>query len=276
MTTRRFLPIAAAAAVVILTACGDGETVDAGGPALADLEGRSFWSTSVTEDGAERPLVDGTQIALSFDADSLSASAGCNALGGTYRLDDGILVVGDLAMTEMGCDPERHAQDDFVAGLLTARPRMAIDGDRLTLTTDSVVADFLDREVADPDRPITGTEWEVTGFIDGDVATSFAVDEPATLVFADRSTLTGFDGCAGFSISVEVSDGSIGGPVEGDGEIQFGSMVQAEADCDLDPTYTASLYRALTGGASYTIDGPNLTILNRNGTGITLRATGEE
>ena len=51
------------------------------------VDGRTFLSTDVTQDGEERPLVDGTQIRLAFSDGQLSASAGCNTIGGTYSID---------------------------------------------------------------------------------------------------------------------------------------------------------------------------------------------
>lgn len=290
---RRLLaPLLAVVALALLAAaCGDADSTstdatgnadgtgtsqdpdDGAGDAIA-LDGRQFWSTSVIEDGEERTLVEGTRISLRFGDGGVSASAGCNSLGGDYSIEGSTLVVGPMGMTEIGCDPERHAQDDFVAALLAASPGITLDGDDLTLTTDTVTATFLDREVADPDRPVVGTRWEVTGFIQGDVATSMAVDEVGWFEFADDSTMTGFDGCAAFGGPVEVSDGSIGGPVEGDGEIQFGPIATDDGrpdDCNDD--YADAVQELFaTGDASFTIDGPNMTILNRDANGVTLRA----
>ena len=256
---------------------GDGDGGDGSGDDLAaGLDGRTFESTAVTVDGIEQPLVDGTVIRLSFENGQLGASAGCNSMGGGYQLDASTLVIGAMAMTEMGCDPARHAQDDLVVGFLAASPSLELAGDELVASTDDTVMRFLDRRAADPDRPIVDTEWEVTGFIDGEVAMSFAeAGAPASLTFdGERSEVAGFDGCATFTIPVEIADGSTGGPVEGDGELQFGSpsVDEIDGDCPPDDEARARLYDALAGEAVYEIDGPNLTITNRNGNGVTLRA----
>ena len=68
------------------------------------FDGTEWLSTAVTEDGADRPLVDGTRIRLSFTDGELAASAGCNTMGGAYRIEEGLLVVEGGGMTEMGCD----------------------------------------------------------------------------------------------------------------------------------------------------------------------------
>jgi heat shock protein HslJ len=113
------------------------------------LDGSEWLSTSVTEDGADQPLVEGTQVRLRFVDGQLAASAGCNSIGGAYRLDGGRLFFEGGAMTEMGCDEPRHAQDDWLLGFLGSRPAIAQDGDKLTLTSGGTVVAFLDAEVAE-------------------------------------------------------------------------------------------------------------------------------
>src|SRR2546423_11077938 len=102
-----------------LGACGRGPVPPAGATDSSDREpwGRTFLSTSVTENGRPRPVVDGTRISLTFVADGhrLGAQAGCNQMGGPAAFEGGRLVVGDLATTEMGCDAPRHAQDEWLA-----------------------------------------------------------------------------------------------------------------------------------------------------------------
>ena len=223
------------------------------------------------EGGAARPLVEGTRINVRFDDGNIGLSAGCNSMGATYRIDGDVLVVDDMAMTEIGCDPARHAQDDFLASFVADRPEVELDGDRLTLTTAGVVIELDDRRLVEPDHPIVGTTWDVTGFIDGEAATNFAVDTPGRLVFDSESTLSGFDGCADFTMNVELSDGSIGGPIEGDAEVQFGSAQWPVDDCEV-PEYRDEIREVLVGGAVITVDGPNLLIMNNEGRGLTLRA----
>ena len=264
---RRFRPtqffVLLAILLAIAAACGDDDT--AAGDGALELDGRQFWSTSVTEGGADRPLVAGTQIEISFADGQVSASAGCNSMGGEYSLDGDVLVVGDMFSTEIGCDPDRHAQDDFVAAFLTGGPVAALDGETLTLATDDVTAEFAD--LSGETESLKGTTWEVTGFVDESAATSFNVTVPASIEF-DDDTMTGFDGCDEFAAPVEVADGSTGGPVEGDGELQFGELelVDPSSAC-ADAEYRDLVHEVLTGAAFYTIEnaGPgvsNLTITN--------------
>ena len=71
-----------------------------------------------------------------------------------------------MAMTEMRCNPQRHAQDHFVLSVLGMKPRVTLVGDELVLATEAMTINLVDRSVADPDLPIIGTSCIVTGLID--------------------------------------------------------------------------------------------------------------
>jgi heat shock protein HslJ len=175
---------------VALAAC------TAPGPAGgADVDGRTFLSSSITDGGEDRPLVDGTQVRLAFADGYVSANAGCNIIGGTYRIEGGRLQWDGGSMTEMGCDDERHAQDDWVAEFLGSDPEVTLDGDELTLTSGGVVMTLVDREVADPDLPLTGTTWTVTSIITGDAVSTVPDGAIATFEFADDGTVAVNTGC---------------------------------------------------------------------------------
>ena len=171
------------------------------------FDGTEWLSTAVTEDGADRPLVDGTRIRVSFTDGELAASAGCNTMGGAYRIEEGLLVVEGGAITEMGCDEERHAQDDWLFGFLGSQPAIAQEGDKLTLTSGETVIALQDREVAEPDLPLTGTTWTVDTILAGDAATSVPADLVATLIFNRDGTVEIAAGCSPGTGTYEVSRG---------------------------------------------------------------------
>jgi heat shock protein HslJ len=187
--------------LLLLTAC----TVQPEAP----LDGTEWLSIAVTEDGEDRPLVDGTQIRLSFADGQLGASAGCNTMGGTYRIEDGRLLFVGGGMTEMGCDDERHAQDDWLLGFIGAQPSIAQEGDKLTLTSGATVIALQDTEVAEPDLPLTGTTWTVDSIISGDAVSSVPNGAPATLVFTDDGRLEVNTGCNTGGGTYEVTDGTL-------------------------------------------------------------------
>lgn len=167
------------ATALVLVACGSsGSDVQAGG-GPGDLDDRTFLSRSV--EGHE--LLAGTQVRLTFSEGRLGAQAGCNHLSAPYRLDGGALDVSGegMAMTDMGCDPARHAQDEWLAEFLGSSPRADLDGDELVLTSPTATVRLLDREVADPDRALVGTLWQVDTVLTGDAASS--VPDAATVTF---------------------------------------------------------------------------------------------
>jgi heat shock protein HslJ len=124
--------------------------------------GNTYLSVSVTEDGADRPLVSGTRIGLSIRKDGvLIARAGCNTLSGGIMLDDGVLRFERAIQTQMGCGPELEAQDEWLVGFLLHEPAWVVDGDTLTLTSEGttlvlVGTTIFDLTTARPDGDPTG------------------------------------------------------------------------------------------------------------------------
>jgi heat shock protein HslJ len=187
MSTPALVRLAAGlAALSLLGACS---------PGAAAIGDRQFLSVNVTDGGVARPLVPGTRIRLNFQGANLSASAGCNTIGGTYRIEGGRLVFEGAGMTEMGCDPERHAQDDWLAQVLGSKPVLRLAGNDLTLESGAIVVTLLDREVAEPDANLVGPTWTLISIIQGDAASSVPEANAATLVFRADGSLEVFAGC---------------------------------------------------------------------------------
>jgi heat shock protein HslJ len=194
-----------------------------GGPAVAPtLDGRVFLSTAVTENGADRPLVAGTRVRLGFGDGSLTASAGCNTMGGDVRLDAGALVLDGGAMTEMGCDAERHAQDTWLFDFLAGRPTVQLAADELALQSGETIIRLLDREVAEPDLDPTGTLWTVDSIITGDAVSSVPAGVSATLRLLPGGDVALDTGCntGGGRFAIE---GTI---------IRFSDLVLTKRACD--------------------------------------------
>jgi len=199
----RRLLLAIAALTFVVGACGDDSETSTGSGG-GSLGGRTFLSSESTH-----ALVDGTRVRLEFRDDELRAHAGCNHLfGEVTSTADGVLSVGQMGGTEMGCDPDLHAQDEWLVAFLTSEPAWSLDGDTLTLTGETDTLVLLDREVADPDRPLEGTTWTVDGIIEGDAVSSVPQGAAATLTIAD-GRISGEAGCNSFSGPVEIRDGEI-------------------------------------------------------------------
>lgn len=275
---RYALALLALIVVATVSACGDDDaSVDTGGGAAALAA--EYLSIEVTEAGAPRPLVEGTVISLRFDDGRVGASLGCNQLGAGYELDGDRLVVEELSTTEMGCDPERHAQDEWFAGILQSEPTVVVDGDTVTLTSGETVVRFVDREVAEPDRELVGTTWEVDGFADGqepdDAAMSMAVDPPGIVRFEERGFVTGDDGCNGFGFGETDGEATEGLRFEVDGdEVVFtGAPVRELQACPDLEEYVDRFWAALSGTVDWSIDADRLTLVGEDGRVVTFRAT---
>lgn len=164
-------------------------------PAAASLADHEYLSVNVTDGGAARPLVAGTRIRLNFSGANLGASAGCNSIGGTYRIEGGRLVFEGGSMTEMGCDPERDKQDQWLITLLGSKPTVRLVGNELTLESGAIVVRLLDRPVVEPDANLVGPTWTLVSIIQGAAVSSVPDGQEATLKFGADSTVEVFAGC---------------------------------------------------------------------------------
>jgi heat shock protein HslJ len=238
------------ALAILVAACG-------ATPAPPTLDGRTFVSTGV--DG--HVLVPGTQIVLTFrNGTDLGASAGCNTIGGTYTLANGVLRVQAGGMTEMGCDPDRHAQDDWLIDFLTSEPRITLLGNDLTLAKDGTTIRLLDREIAQPDQPLIGPVWTLDSLIQGDAVASVPGGVRATLTFTPDGQVQVDAGC-------NTGGGTAG--VQGD-RITFGPIGTTKRACEAPAAAVESAVLGVLGQGQVTfaIDASRLTIVAPNGTGL--------
>lgn len=243
--------------VLVLGACSAGSAAS-GAPsgAAPALDGKTYLSTAVQ--GAV--LAPGTRIRLAFTNGSISASGGCNTMGGNYTITGGRLAATQMSMTDMGCDQARNLQDQWLAKLLGGAT-IAFAGDTLTLTQGPIQVTLLDREVADPNRPLEGTHWVLDGILSNDTASSVPAGVTASIRIADGR------------IAVETGCNSGGGTIEVQPTtLKIGTIGSTFKVCAPGP---ASVERALTGvlanTVNYVIDADVLTISSGNA-GLTFRA----
>lgn len=227
------------------------------GDANAGIDGRTFLSTAVQ--GAT--LVPGTRVSLMFTNGSLSASGGCNSMGGSYTLTGGRLSIGQMMTTDMGCDPARMQQDQWLAALLDGAT-VTLAGDTLTLQKGPVTLTLLDRKVANPDKPITGTHWVLDGIVSGDTASSVPAGATASIHIADGR------------IDVDTGCNTGGGTVEVTATtLKVGDLALTKKACQAGPAGVESaVTTVLRGTPTYTIDADTLT-LTAGAAGLTFRAT---
>ncbi len=209
--------------------------------------------------------VEGTTGRLGFDEDaggglSFSLSAGCNHLGGSFTLEDDHMRVSEMGMTEMGCDMALMDQDSWFATFFSGGPHLSMTDDVLTVTGADAALIFVDREVAEPDRSLTGQIWTIDSFIDGDAVSALNLTTDPTISFSDAGEMTIASGC---------NDGWGSYSVDGN-TLTFTGVSFTEMECSDESTADAERHVAgvvMDGSATYTIDAARLTI-ERGTTGI--------
>jgi heat shock protein HslJ len=261
----------AAAAALVLVACGsDGDVTADGGaePAPAPLsaealEGRTFISQMVTgHDLAEG----GETIRLTFEEGRMGASAGCNQMGSTYEIEGTRLSwTGEPMSTMMGCSEELMAQDDWLAKLLVGGVDATLDGPELVLVADDVTIVLLDEQEAVPDEPLTGTTWTLDTIIEGETASSVPAGvTPPTLEIAEDATVQVFTGCNRGNGTAEVGDDGTA--------ITFGPLATTRMLCpDGGSDVEAQVLAVLDGEVQVELDGDQL-ILSKGDRALGFRA----
>jgi heat shock protein HslJ len=236
--------------VLLVTACGDDGSSAGTQPGESEPWGRTF-------------VTDGPPpVRVTFRDGQVSAQAECNTLGGGAVIEDGLLVVTEMGGTEMGCDAERLAYDEFLAGFLTSSPTITLDGDTLTLVSGDDTLVLVDREVADPDRPLVATEWTVDGIVTGDAVSSVPSGVTATMRFTEFR-VEGSSGCNSFSADLTIAAGAI----------EMGEIVTTDVACADDAMgVEGAVYATLSGSVSYEIDASTLRLTGPGGHGLMLRA----
>jgi heat shock protein HslJ len=216
----------------------------------AQLDGRTF----LLQEAVGYTPVAGTVIRLSFNDGGLNLNAGCNHLSGPYAIQDGTLVMSGMSTTEMGCDAALHTQDEWLADFFAGKPTLVLDGDTLTFTSGDVVLTFLDREVADPDRPLVGPTWTVDSLISDDsVSSIMSTLEPPTLSFNSDGSFQVTTSCitAGGNYTATTTD------------LTFIAVTFPVSTCTDSASNSLLLHLATVfadGTATYGIDAARLTI----------------
>lgn len=244
LRTRIHTLVAAAVVAVALAACHSAPQPKSAAP----LQGRAFLLQS--SEGAD--LLAGTTVYLRFSDGGFSVSASCNHTGGAYSIEQERLVAGVMEQTAMGCDAQRHAQDDWIQKFFSSQPKLTVQGNTLTLSNDTSSLVFLDRKVADPDRALPGTVWEVGQYIDGETAMGLMGIDGPRLTFAADGTWQAR------SVCLETSGRYA---VEGD-RIELSGTRASQSDCTDNDKQAADFVRSVLvdGELTYKIDARMLTL----------------
>jgi len=186
--------------LLILAACGDQTSAGGTGEPAATLDGRTFVGDQV--DG--HALVHGSTLRLTFADGNVGVTAGCNHLSGSARLDNGVLKVGQIGGTEMGCDADLMDQDTWIADFLQSSPAVTVDGRTLGLSTGGVTVTLTDEASIQAENPIEveGTTWTLESILSGDAASSVPEGQAVTLTIESGHLV--LSGCNEISAAVTV------------------------------------------------------------------------
>jgi heat shock protein HslJ len=257
---RRLIPLLAL--LFVVAGCATQPGAPAGWPV-----GREFWSTSVTENGQDHPLVAGTRIKMSFAAQDpiVVADAGCNAINAYGAIKTDRIIVNDIAETAMGClAPGVSEQDQWIADFLHSGPAWQLSGDALVLTSGDRVIHLVDRKTVDPDRPLVGTRWTVNGAFDMNTAHTTAAPTPAWIMFGAGGSFTADTGCATLTATYTQSNDAV----------TLGSVRRVARPCDAaQASVDSDITRALAGQVNVTIAYSTMRLTNMDGFGLDLGAS---
>lgn len=103
------------------------------------LAGTSWTLISFGQPESETPVVEGSTVTITFDAEGRAGgSGGCNTYSGSYELTgDNTVSFGEMVRTEMACLQEGidQQENDYLEAL-SAAGKFELDGDNLTIWYD--------------------------------------------------------------------------------------------------------------------------------------------
>jgi heat shock protein HslJ len=239
---------------------GDGSSgVEDGGGSSA-FEG-AWQLISGAVDGERVPLVEGRRITMTIAGSEVGGVAACNSYGGFATIDDGSFALGELAWTEMGCEPDVTASEQTYLTALQRVTAIALDGDAMVLTGGGAELRF-DELPPIPTAELVDTVWELDTIIDGEAASS-VMGDTATLELRSDGTFVGSTGCRTLTGTWVESGDTITTPeLAADGECRSELARQ-----------DGRVIEVLEGPFQASIDGQRLTLSAPGGIGLSLRAT---
>ncbi|MFD0551788.1 META domain-containing protein [Streptomyces rectiviolaceus] len=208
MQKQRLTPtVMALAAAGVLTACGT-ETGSGSGSVGSEprLTGVHWSVESVTVNGKKQQAPADAYVKIG-DKGKAEGNYGCNGFSADVSMDGDSVDFANAISTKRACD-KLDFEDVFKGAIGKGELKAAVDGDKLTLTTDKGDRVALTSE---PDAPLTGTKWNVNAIGDGKAMASLPkeVAGKAHLTFDKDGTVRGKLGCNNVSAKADVQDGTI-------------------------------------------------------------------
>lgn len=262
-TVRRSVIVAAVVAIAALLVGGLATAAPPKPPkpVKTDLSSRTFISETVS---GSNPLPGGGPITMSFGpTNSVSINAGCNRMRSTVSLAKGRFTVKQpMASTMKLCPGLALGADQWMVWFLKQNPVWRLDGANLVLSTGDVRVRLVDRVEA-ADRPLLGTKWTVTAFLNrGAVVTPDTLGKVRPVLRFNDFQVSGYTGC-----------NTLNGPaVPVTSMMVFGPMLTSGRPCSPSKRQVEQkILGTLFSLQNYEVDGKKLTIVNATGDGIVAR-----
>ncbi|MGW5867538.1 META domain-containing protein [Streptomyces sp. NPDC055239] len=212
MQNQRLTPtVMALAAAGLLTACGtqtgSGSGSDGGSVGSEPSITGVHWNVeSLTVNGKKQQAPGDAHVKID-DKGKAEGNYGCNGFSADVSMDGDTVGFANAISTKRACD-KQDFEETFKSALAKGDLKAAVDGDKLTLTTDKGDRVALTSE---PDVPLTGTKWNVNAIGDGKASASLPkeVDSKAHLTFGKDGTVRGKLGCNNVTATAEVKGDSI-------------------------------------------------------------------
>lgn len=155
-----------------------------------------------------KPVLANTTVTLTFEAEKMGGSDGCNRYGGTYLVNgDKLKFDKNIVKTLMACQQDILKQGDDFTTALTQTAAFRNDGKTLTLLDGfgKTLATFTVQSTQ-----LGGTQWVVTGYNNGKQAVVSVLNgTQLTLEMGEDGKLSGSAGCNRFTGAYEVTGSAL-------------------------------------------------------------------
>lgn len=203
LRTSALLAALAVGTALATTACGSDTADD---PGSDPGSGGGIGGEYVADGLPDPPFPEGSgSVRLTLEDGTISFTASCNHFSGSATWDDGVLRTSQLGGTEIGCDEQRAAQDDWLVRFFSSAPELTLDGTDLKVGSGADAIWFVPAdEVAPSAEPgdaadLVGPTWALTqiGETDGDSTGMMVVPDSvtSTLVFTEGGEVQAQYGC---------------------------------------------------------------------------------
>ena len=241
---RRFLLLLA---LVLAGGCGEEEGGAAASAPLPDVPWSLISGIDVAGWEAHAP-------SATFADGTVSGSNGCNRFTGPYTVDGDQLEIGQVAVTEMACEPPADAVERAFMAALEEVAGWSVEDGELTLS------DADGKELLRFGVPSIEGAWDATAFLHGGGVSSPLPGTAVTATFSADGSLSGSAGCNTYNTTYTVD----GAKLTIGKEIATTRMMCAEPAglMEAEAEYIAALPRAV----AYRVEGTMLSLLTAEGT----------